>query len=90
MLGIENKINPIPQGYAEAMELAKKTHEESEKVRLKQELEIAKREALKQVEEAGERIDEEPPTIQTSQETLITPLSLNGNQDEIQIDDDDE
>ena len=50
LLQIENRINPIPEGYLEALEAEKR-----------RELEHAKAEALRQVEMAGERvIDEEP------------------------------
>ncbi|GAA5905107.1 RNA lariat debranching enzyme [Sporobolomyces salmoneus] len=93
MLGIENKINPIPEGYLEAMELAKKTREEAERKRLKEELEEAKREALREVEMAGERIDEEP---KGEEEPVADPSLMTGtetetvNQDEIQIEDDED
>ncbi|GAA5875606.1 hypothetical protein JCM16303_000681 [Sporobolomyces ruberrimus] len=82
MLGIENKINPIPEGYFEAMELAKKAQDEADKARLKAELEAAKKEALAEVEMAGDRIDEEP-----KQEIVERKEE---NADEIQIEDDDE
>ncbi|GAA5969118.1 hypothetical protein JCM8115_007120 [Rhodotorula mucilaginosa] len=50
LLQIENRINPIPEGYLEALEAEKR-----------RELERVKAEALRQVEMAGERvIDEEP------------------------------
>lgn len=87
MLGIENKINPIPEGYLESLELERKARDEAEKVKLKEELEQAKREALRQVEMAGERIDEEPETAAAvgggGEEVVV-------NRDEIQIDDEDD
>jgi len=48
--------------------------------RTKKELEEAKREALREVEMAGERIDEEPPKEAEGVQ----------NEDEIQIEDDDD
>ncbi|GAA5966319.1 hypothetical protein JCM3765_005256 [Sporobolomyces pararoseus] len=86
MLGIENKINPIPEGYLENLELEKKARDEAEKLRLKEELEQAKREALKQVEMAGERIDEEP--LNETETTVGERGEV--NQDEIQIDDEED
>ncbi|GAA5844346.1 hypothetical protein JCM5353_008466 [Sporobolomyces roseus] len=76
LLQIENKINPVPEGYAEAMALRKAENAE----RMKKELEEAKREALREVEMAGERIDEEPPKEAEGIQ----------NEDEIQIEDDDD
>ncbi|GAA5978802.1 hypothetical protein JCM10908_004492 [Rhodotorula pacifica] len=49
LLQIENRINPVPEGYLEALEAEKR-----------RELERAKAEALREVEMAGERVDEEP------------------------------
>ncbi|GAA5931830.1 RNA lariat debranching enzyme [Sporobolomyces koalae] len=84
MLEIENKINPIPAGYLEA--LAARKAEDA--VRFKQELELAKQEALREIEMAGERIDEEPTESIPVEGSVAEPVPANA--DEIQIDDDDD
>ncbi|GAA5883619.1 hypothetical protein JCM3774_001849 [Rhodotorula dairenensis] len=93
LLQIENRINPVPEGYLEALEAQKR-----------RELELAKAEALREVEMAGERIDEEPvgekvadliATAASDQgtgagETLPAGLAAVANPEEIAIEDDDE
>lgn len=91
LLQIENRINPIPEGYLEALEAEKR-----------RELERAKAEALRQVEMAGERVDEEPVGEKVvdlvagggagAEEELPAGLTapVVANPEEIAIDDDDD
>ncbi|GAA5868706.1 hypothetical protein JCM1840_004363 [Sporobolomyces johnsonii] len=71
LLGIKNLINPIPEGYLEALAAEQK-----------RQLDEAKREALREVDEAGERVDEEPEPAPEPE--LEGP---GGNPEEIPIED---
>ncbi|BGP53644.1 lariat debranching enzyme [Rhodotorula sphaerocarpa] len=89
LLQIENRINPVPAGYLE------------EQKRL---LDLAKAEALREIEMAGEQVDEEPagekavdmvqPTAETGPQ--VAGLTAGGgggaeaNPDEIALDDEDD
>ncbi|GAA6016947.1 hypothetical protein JCM11491_006921 [Sporobolomyces phaffii] len=97
MLGIENKINPIPEGYVEAMRLAHAARDAEDQARLRAELEQAKRDALREVDLAGERIDEEPePIVPADDGDRAAPGpgpdadAVGANADEIQVEDEDD
>ncbi|GAA6000947.1 RNA lariat debranching enzyme [Rhodotorula paludigena] len=81
LLSIENRINPIPEGYLAALEAEKKRA-----------LEEAKAEALREVEMAGTRVDEEPAgetAVEVAQrEHEAQALADGGNPEEIALDDD--
>ncbi|GEM09391.1 RNA lariat debranching enzyme [Rhodotorula toruloides] len=79
LLQIENRINPIPTGYLAALEADKKRA-----------LEEAKAEALREIEMAGERIDEEPAE-ERANEGAAQEENGGGaaNPEEIAIDDED-
>ncbi|KPV75708.1 uncharacterized protein RHOBADRAFT_52742 [Rhodotorula graminis WP1] len=83
LLQIENKINPIPEGYLQALE--------AEKARA---LAAAKAEALAEVDRAGDVVDEEPQG-ETAHEVVdkgedVPAGQASVNPEEIAIEDDDE
>lgn len=78
LLQIENRINPIPEGYLAALEADKKRA-----------LEEAKAEALREIEMAGERVDEEPAGEKASEVAAKEAAGGAANPEEIAIDDDD-
>ncbi|BGP45752.1 lariat debranching enzyme [Rhodotorula kratochvilovae] len=82
LLGIKNRINPIPEGYLAALE--------AEKARA---LAAAKAEALAEVDAAGEQVDEEPAgetAAQVVQKGEDVPAGQQENPEEIAVDDDEE
>ncbi|BGP13568.1 lariat debranching enzyme [Rhodosporidiobolus nylandii] len=93
LLQIENKINPIPEGYLEAL-AAQKAEEEKAK---KEALEEAKRAALADLDLGG-AVDEEPKGEHPAQTRRKEELAAHaqaeaqqkGNADEIQIEDEDD
>ncbi|GAA5959437.1 hypothetical protein JCM21900_003753 [Sporobolomyces salmonicolor] len=76
LLGIKNLINPIPEGYLEALAAEQK-----------RQLDEAKREALRAVDEAGERVDEEP---EPESEGPGAVGESRGNPEEILIEDEEQ
>lgn len=79
LLQIENRINPIPEGYFAALEADKKRA-----------LEEAKAEALREIEMAGERVDEEPVGEKASKVAAKEAHAEAANPEEIAVDDDDD
>ncbi|KAJ8295238.1 Lariat debranching enzyme [Rhodotorula toruloides] len=79
LLQIENRINPIPEGYLAALEADKKRA-----------LEEAKAEALRDIEMAGERVDEEPVGEKASEVAAKESNGDAANPEEIAIDEDDD
>ncbi|GAA6061599.1 hypothetical protein JCM10212_000907 [Sporobolomyces blumeae] len=86
LLSIENRINPIPEGYLEHVAAQQAADAE----RKREELRRAKEEALREVDAAGDRIDEEPREGRDSAQDVVAERATGANQDEILIDEDDD